>query len=118
MSCLFDSLSSFIQYTDGSRLRQQIVDFLKTDPIMMDDVRFSCLMEWDNGDAEHYLQKMIHHDQWGGAIEIRAFCKLYKCRVVVHIAENKRIVEFETDEIMNPPSYHILWTGNHFIPLN
>lgn len=122
MSCLFDSLSTFVPGLSGSDLRQKIVEYLKTNPLMIDEISFESMMKWegsDNESAEDYLEKMGRSDEWGGGIEIRAFCQLYNCRVDVHIPLIGRMVEFypdvENNETKNKCS--ILWTGNHFVPL-
>ena len=117
MSCLFDSLSRFIPNTTSSGLRQKIVEFLNTDPILVDNVRFSSMMEWDSETAQDYIRRMKNENEWGGGVEIRAFCKLYNCRVIVHIAHTNRVVEFLGDDEQNLATHHILWTGNHFEPM-
>lgn len=117
MSCLFDSLSKFVVNMSGGRLRQIIVEYLKTNPLIMDDISFSSMMSWENDEqdsSETYLARMSKDDTWGGAIEIKAFCKLYRCRVDVHIPTIGKIVSFFPDENENNTVCNIMWTGNHF----
>lgn len=121
MSCLFDSLATFVPNTSSPELRSRIIAFLRSDPNMIgDDITFQAIMEWDDDEnAEQYLERMQSQDQWGGGIEIRAFCKMYRCRVNVHIPSIGRVVEFfpQDEDDSSGPLFHILWTGNHFVAL-
>lgn len=121
MSCLFDSLSTFVPGLSGSDLRRRIVEYLKTNPLLIDEVSFESMMKWEDGSAGEYLERMSRSDEWGGGIEIRAFCKLFRRRVDVHIPSIGRMIEFypdTNDDTRNAlPDCSILWTGNHFVPI-
>jgi hypothetical protein len=114
---------------NGNDLRKIIIDYLKTNPTLMDGVSFESMMTWEmedeNETADAYLDRMSRTDQWGGGIEIRAFCRIYKCQVDVHIPMIGKLVHFypyDFDEndcksVSNLPRCNIIWTGNHFEPL-
>lgn len=114
MSCLFDSLSKFINISSND-LRQNIVQYLQTNPNLIEDVSFQEMLKWDNINHEQYLSVMSNEMSWGGAIEIKAFVMMYHINVKVHIPQQQKIVEFvkNTDH----PFINIIWTGNHYIPI-
>jgi hypothetical protein len=114
MSCLFDSLSQFTN-KNSIELRQIIVSYLKTNPKLLDDISFHEMMSWEDTHVDKYLNEMNQVNTWGGAIEIKAFSDLFKTNVFVHIPMIQRNVEFLHHQ--SSPSIHLLWTGNHFIPL-
>jgi len=118
MSCLFHSLSRFVE-EDSSSLRKKICDYLATNPTLFGDVTASSAMEWD-GVRGDYVQGMRSTSTWGGAIEIKAFCNLYGIKVVV---ENIRDRNGDTIEFVpesgteNSREIRITWSGGHYEPL-
>lgn len=122
MSCLFDSLSAFTPNFSSRELRLRIVEYLKTNPRnMMDDVEttFADIMAWMQEDVDKYCESMSNDATWGGAIEIRAFVNLFRTNVTVHTTHPqapKRTIEFKCS-VSTPNAVNILWTGNHFVPL-
>jgi hypothetical protein len=117
MSCLFDSLSHFVDNMNSQQMRHLIVNYLSTNPTLMDGILFNQILEWDQQNSQDYLLNMNNNNTWGGAIEIKAFVNLFKINVHVHIPMVRRMVEFLYNEDSTNPIIHILWTGNHFIPL-
>lgn len=118
MSCLFDSLSSFTPHS-SQELRQRIVSYLGTNPKLMNDASFEEIIGWESTDKHQYLNAMTQQSTWGGAIEIKAFVNMSQANVFVHIPAIHKIVEFVVDEHRKHefPCLHILWTGNHFVPI-
>lgn len=119
MSCLFDSLSTFTTHS-SAQLREHIVAYLSTNPTLMDNTSFQNILEWDSVDFQQYIGSMRQSNTWGGAIEIKAFVNMFKVNVFVHIPhQQRRVVEFVYDQSQKDgyPTVHILWTGNHFVPL-
>jgi hypothetical protein len=118
MSCLFHSLSRFVE-EDSSSLRKKICDYLATNPMLFGDVTASSAMEWD-GVRGDYVHHMRSTSTWGGAIEIKAFCNLYGMKVVV---ENIRDRNGDTIEFVpesgaeNSREIRITWSGGHYEPL-
>jgi hypothetical protein len=116
MSCLFDSLSKFTNFSSND-LRQHIVSYLQTNPKLMgDDTTFNEMMNWEEIDSNSYINDMSNPHTWGGAIEIKAFTDIFQVNVNVHVPMFQKIIEFK-HEPNNDKYVNILWTGNHYIPL-
>jgi len=78
MSCLFNSLSCFVD-EDPRQLRNKICDYLQENNELMDDMDVDTIIRYDSGKSlSEYVNHMRETTTWGGAIEIRAFCNLYK----------------------------------------
>ncbi len=115
MSCLFDSLSRFIQdeRVDGGLMRKLICEYLKSDPKMIDDMTASEVAKNATGlNLEQYISNMRMGSTFGGALEIRAFTKVFKLNVLVNSIPNKKEIEFIEDTRYR---WIVLeWTGNHY----
>ena len=75
MSCLFRSLSHFIENVNENELRDILVDYLEKDPILIgDDTHLKQILSTQNSNIDSYTKTMRQRSTWGGAIEIRAFC--------------------------------------------
>ena len=118
MSCLFNSLSKFVNVKPNN-LRENICNFLEKNPILItgDDRNITnalCVADIIPNELSTYLSKMRNSNTWGGGIEIKAFCEIYNYQVNVHIPNNIMIPFYPIGlplKIIN-----ISWTGNHFIP--
>ena len=62
MSCLFDSLSYFLKDYTSPSLRLLISNYLLTDPVLIDNKKFSYLLksstETENLSVQEYANKM------------------------------------------------------------
>jgi hypothetical protein len=116
MSCLFDSLSVYVNMNSGN-LRNLIVNYLKTNPKLIDDLTASDIIKWtENCDLNNYTNRMNNENAWGGAIEIRAFCELFSVNVTVHVLYTNK--QFEICTSQKPKAnIHISYTGTHFEPM-
>lgn len=116
MSCLFDSLSTFLKDTNPSQLRQMITEFLARDPSFFEEEsgKLSDILRVDNVRLEDYVNAMSSPNTWGGAIEIRAFCEMYRVRVMVEI--HGRTIEFLPRQPYQCTA-RIHYTGNHYEPI-
>ena len=116
MSCLFDSLSVFLENMTGEIIRSNICDYLDTNPLLIDDLKASDVVHHETGmDFNTYVNNMRNYSTLGGAIEIRAFTKIFQVNVKVISIPNKKNIEF-----LENPHFHwvvIQWTGNHFDPV-
>jgi hypothetical protein len=117
MSCLFQSLSSFISGMDEKEMRQKICDYLETNPDLIEDLSLQDLLRCDNVDQKDYVRIMRNDYAWGGALEIKAFCEIFMMAVEVRIQSTGKSVLFR-------PHYHpyfskicIEWQGCHYVPL-
>lgn len=114
MSCLFDSLSTYVDI-NSHELRQSICYYLDTNPIFMDDLNAETIIEYEtNTPLKNYVANMRQDHTLGGAIEIRAFINIFKINILVKSIPNNREIEFLIDP--NAQWKCILWTGNHFDP--
>ena len=116
MSCLFNSLSHFLKNVNSSQLRQIICKYLKTNPKILDDIPASEITTWENStNLQDYIKKMSLTSTWGGAIEIKCFCELFK--VDVKVKHKNRIISFTpNDKSISKGIATILYTGNHYEP--
>ena len=112
MSCLFKALSNFT--TDSTdELRKKICDFLEQNPILFAEIKTENIVKWEKDlSLRDYITSMRSNETWGGAIEIKSFCEMYKIQIHVHIMDNK-IITFIP---LSPPEsiINITWNGNHF----
>lgn len=123
MSCLFQSLSSFVSHQDYSKLRQDICDFLEQNPKILGDLDLKAIFETEQISLENYIKHMRNNATWGGAIEIRAFCEMYNVNVLVKNIRNNTLdknspkdIEFLSSESVNKWVV-ISWNGGHFEPV-
>jgi len=115
MSCLFDSLSQFIEM-DASNLRQGICDFLQTNPKLTDDMSAKDVISFEsNTPLENYVMRMRQYSTMGGATEIKAFCIMFNRNAKVLSIPNDRIIEFVVDPAFS--FIHLKWTGGHYDPI-
>ena len=135
MSCLFNSLSYFINIknnrgdtessycigscdpgtgrADGNIMRSIICDYLEKDPIIFDDMNVSKIIDPDQ--IHVYVENMRNENTYGGALEIKSFCKIFNLNVLIKSIPNNRDIEFlENGEYCYIGLY---WTGDHFEPI-
>lgn len=115
MSCLFKSLSAPLS-VNTDELRRIIVSYLSTNPPLLDDLKAADIIQFNElgMSLSQYTRHMSDAQSWGGAIEIKAFCDLFKCNVTIHVLYTRKTFTFETSR--GPPKYniHIVYNGNHF----
>ncbi len=119
MSCLFNSLGALIGEPPQS-IRHRICDWLAIDPALMSDASASDVILVESGQAlVPYIARMRSPATWGGAIEIRAFVKMWKRPVRVFAIRNQRWIEFPLDEgvAASGPECKLQWTGGHYTPM-
>lgn len=121
MSCLFRSLASYLPAPGADRLRADICEYLSQNPPLFDDgTSVNDAVQWESGDPgiEHYLSRMRQSSTWGGAIEIKAFCDMYRISVVVHDLRTSPSKTITFHPRQGPPvrTVHLQWTGGHYEP--
>jgi len=120
MSCLFRSLSAFVNAVNEDELRQIICNYLEKNPKLMDDLSLKDILHIDEMDTADYVRNMRYPSTWGGALEIRSFCEIYNVGVVVRIHQTGRDVVFKPSSMENATCLNavmIEWTGNHYEPI-
>jgi hypothetical protein len=119
MSCLFDSLSSHLKNVTSDELRQIIVNYLETNPILISPTTKAAdivSVESQASSFSSYLENMRRNETWGGALEIRGFSELFHRKVNVYVIVNSKIIEFIPTTVQHCP-INIKWNGNHFTPI-
>lgn len=116
MSCLFDSLSTFVNQSSYA-LRQKICDYIQSNNEIMKDVSNADLINWtSNTNIDEYISTMRSPATWGGAIEIKAFCDIFTTNVRVRSLPNGRVIEIMCkDNTIN--WVNLIWTGGHYTPV-
>ena len=115
MSCLFDSLSTFFKDVTAYQLRQDICNYLESNPSIIDDIPVDDIVKWENDSSlGAYIKKMRNESEWGTALEIISFCNITGSKVVVRY--KNRFIDFIPK---TPIKYeiHIGYTGNHYFPV-
>ena len=115
MSCLFRSLAAHHEGMNTQRMRHHICSFMQTNPKIVDDTRVYDWIDWGGAEVKSYINAMRKSNTWGGAMEIRSYCVLFRRSVHVHVVSNGRVVEFPL--LKNSPVTKLLWLGNHFEPI-
>jgi len=116
MSCLFLSLAPIVNM-HPMEVRLRIVEYLKTNPAIMDELKAEDIVKLSDTKEtfQSYTEKMKSPDTWGGALEIRAFCQLFKVNVTVHVVYTGKEFTFYSN-IASSKTMHIKYTGTHFVP--
>lgn len=120
MSCLFRSLSYFITNVETEELRHIITDYISKDPILIPpDTKLSTILSIDKIPLDKYNNEMKKSGTWGGAIEIKAFCELFRIKVLVLVLRENRYIEFLPSNWNNENRIiKISWNGNHYEPIS
>lgn len=120
MSCLFRSLSFFVDSVDEDGLRQIICDYLEKNPPLMSDMTLQDILHIDGVDTDDYVRGMRNPSEWGGAIEIKAFCEIYQVGVVVRVRSTRKEIVFKPSSLENATclrAVRIEWQGSHYEPV-
>lgn len=114
MSCLFDSLSYFLNI-DSNSIRQIICNYLESTNQIINGIDNKVLLDIEDS---HYIEKMRNVNTWGGGIEIKSACNIWNIKIIVLINNRQQMIEFIPD---NSTTFNgiiaIEWLGNHYVPL-
>ena len=115
MSCLFDSLSYFLNYS-SNQIRQIICDYLEQNRPLIDGLATDFILSLDDS---NYIRKMRRSSEWGGAIEIQAACNIWNLRIIIHNVSERRRSKIEFIPLSKKYVYTIelIWAGNHYEPI-
>ena len=120
MSCLFRSLSFFVDSVGEDELRKIICDYLEKNPPILSDLTLQDILHVDGVDTEDYVRSMRNPSEWGGAIEIKAFCEIYQVGVVVRVRSTQKEIVFKPSSMENATclrAVRIEWQGAHYEPV-
>jgi hypothetical protein len=118
MSCLFNSLSFFIQ-KDSYEIRQLICDYLKENKPIIEGMETCEVITFENNNVDNYIQNMRLTSTWGGAIEIQSACNIWNIRINVlnYRDSDNKIIEFIPLNKNIEKTINIYWTGGHYEPI-
>lgn len=117
MSCLFRSLSYFIDGVNENSLRNKICNYLASNPKILDEISANEITKWEsNVPLPAYVENMRKQSTWGGGIEIKCFCELTNLNVNV-IFGNKGI-KFQPSSNNAQGEINVTYTGSHYEPLS
>jgi hypothetical protein len=118
MSCLFNSLSHFIN-ENSNDIRQKICDYLQNNLPIIDGIDTSQVLELDNKPAAAYISNMRSSSTWGGAIEIQVACNIWNMCINVknYRDPNGKTIQFIPISTNYDRSIDIYWTGGHYEPV-
>ena len=117
MSCLYRTLSYFHDGITTEQMRHLLCDYLSTDP-QIGGEKASQIIPWETKKSlAEYLNIMRNQSQWGGAIEIKAYCDLFKKNVKVLSYPNRREIEFISNMEGVNEWVTITWNGYHYEPV-
>ena len=116
MSCLFDSLSYFIIGLNGKELRREISNYIAEDPVLIEpNTKLSTILQYEDKSLHDYVHEMSKDSTWGGGIEIKAFCEMFKIRVFVHVLRDGKVIKFYPSQNKFEKKYvEIFWNGYQF----
>jgi hypothetical protein len=118
MSCLFNSLSYFIN-EDSFKIRQKICDYLQENKPIIDGIETCEILKFESNNTNTYVTNMRSTSTWGGAIEIQAACNIWNLQINVsnYRDRNNRIIQFIPLKINYEKTINIYWTGGHYEPI-
>lgn len=116
MSCLFNSLSYFINDKSSKDIRNIICDYLENNNKIIEDMDTSLILKLENN---NYIKHMRQTSTWGGAIEIQCACNIWNLKIIVHnIREhNAKNIEFIPLNKKFNKIIEITWNGGHYEPI-
>lgn len=118
MSCLFESLSYYVNGVDSGRLRHVMCEFLSTNPSMFDNISVDDITKLEsNMPIDQYIENMRKTSTWGGALEIKTFCEIFNIGVDVKSLPNNKLIEFVPSSGNPIGKILITWNGGHFEPI-
>ena len=114
MSCLYDSISHFLRI-NSYETRQKICDYLETNPNIIDGLETKTILEIED---PNYIKKMRKTSTWGGALEIKAACNIWRIKIIVYIdRKHSKKIEFVPTDGRYIGAIEIEWQGNHYVPI-
>ena len=108
MSCLFNSISYFIE-EDSYNARQKICDYLESNKPIIDGLETKDILQFEN---KNYIQNMRSMSTWGGAIEIQSACNIWEFRIIIHNKRDKsESIEFLPVSNTYKNTIELEWSG-------
>jgi hypothetical protein len=123
MSCLFNSLSHFID-EDSLQIRLKICDYLQENNPIIDGIETHEVLRFENANVHDYITNMRFTSTWGGAIEIQCACNIWNIRINVkncrdqdYRVQDYKVIEFLPCSNNYEKTIELYWTGGHYEPV-
>jgi len=118
MSCLFNSLSYFVN-EDSYKIRQTICDYLQENKSIIDGLETRDVLTIESINTDTYITNMRQTSTWGGAIEIQCACNIWNLQINVsnYRDAGNRIIEFVPINGNITNTINIYWNGGHYEPI-
>ena len=118
MSCLFDSLSYFIN-EESFKIRQIICDYLQENKPIIEGIETSEVLKFENNDSTNYIENMRLISTCGGGIEIQCACNIWNIQINIanYRENNNKTMEFFPLYGNSKKIINILWNGGHYEPI-
>ncbi len=117
MSCLYRALSYFHDGIATEQMRNYLCNYLSSNP-QLGGESADKVIPWETRKSlAEYVRMMRSHHQWGGAIEIKAYCDLFNTNVKVISYPNQREIEFISSKPNITNWNTISWNGVHYEPV-
>lgn len=116
MSCLFNSLSYFINDKSSTDIRNIICDYLESNHKIIEGMDTSSILKMENN---NYIPHMRKTSTWGGGIEIQSACNIWEFKIIVHNIRDKngKKIEFLPLDGNFNKIIEITWNGGHYEPI-
>lgn len=116
MSCLFNSLSYFIQ-EDSHKIRQTICDYLQENKPIIEGLETYDILKFECENENTYISNMRLMSTWGGAIEIQCACNIWNAQIDVLSLQHGKVIEFLPLNGVINQTFKVSWTGGHYEPI-
>ena len=125
MSCLFDSLGEALNLP-GNIIRNDICNYLETNPYLIKDVSFENIVAWINdnendenggGSMNEYITRMRQESTWGGGTEIKSFVNMTGINVIIISTRHEDRGEYILFSSENSTDKRVIvlnWNGSHY----
>jgi hypothetical protein len=116
MSCLFNSLSYFIN-EPSYNIRQKICDYLAENKQIIDGLETNFILNLEN---PNYVENMRSMSTWGGAIEIQCACNIWRTKIIVkdiRYSSSCKNIEFVPLNNVFDKEIYLEWSGGHYEPV-
>lgn len=123
-ACLFHALAHGLsvlglENDEGFAVRHRIADFIARNPDhCIAGTELKHWVDWDSQkQVQEYAQTLSRGHLWGGAIEMRVFCHIYRVDLGVYQASSsglKRISDFAAEQKPRGTVLIIYSNGNHY----
>ncbi len=114
MSCLFNSLSRFIDL-NSQQIRETICNYLQNNGAIIDGLETKDVLNIEGGN--NYIINMRSPSTWGGAVEIQSACNIWNMKIIVKNIRDRcqnNLIEFVPLHGNIERTIYLEWSGGHY----